>query len=42
MQLTPRWGLEASYVHLSHGQIAGRQNPGLDDVGLKLAYRFGG
>jgi len=28
-------------VHLSHGQLAGRQNPGMDDVGLRLVHRFG-
>jgi lipid A 3-O-deacylase len=42
VQLSPRWAAEASYVHLSHGQLAGRQNPGLDDLGLRLAYSFGG
>ena len=36
-----RWALEASYVHLSHAQLAGRQNPGLDDVGLRAVYAFG-
>jgi hypothetical protein len=33
---------EASWVHLSHAQLAGRQNPGMDDVGVRLVYRFGG
>lgn len=37
-----RWSLEASYVHLSHAQLAGRQNPGLDEVGMRAVYRFGG
>ena len=41
-QIAPRWAVEASYVHLSHGWLAGRQNPGLDDLGVRLAYRFGG
>jgi lipid A 3-O-deacylase len=36
-----RWTLEASYLHLSHGQLAGRQNPGLDDVGVRAVYTFG-
>lgn len=35
------WAVEAAYVHLSHAQLAGRQNPGLDDVGLRLVYAFG-
>ncbi|HEX4738989.1 MAG TPA: acyloxyacyl hydrolase [Allosphingosinicella sp.] len=32
--------VEASWVHLSHANIAGRQNPGLDTVGLRFNYRF--
>ncbi len=33
--------VEAALIHLSHGRLAGRQNPGLDDVGVRVAYRFG-
>ena len=40
--LSPKWAAELTYVHLSHGQLAGKQNPGLDDLGVRLAYRFGG
>ena len=40
--LTPRWAAEASYLHLSHGYLAGKNNPGLDDVGVRVVYRFGG
>jgi hypothetical protein len=36
------WASEISYVHLSHAQLAGPQNPGMDDLGLRLVYRFGG
>jgi len=39
-QFTPSTSLEASLVHLSHGQLAGHQNPGLDDLGLRLTHRF--
>lgn len=39
-QISPRWAVEASYVHLSHAQLAGPQNPGLDDLGVRLAWRF--
>ncbi|HEY2356713.1 MAG TPA: acyloxyacyl hydrolase [Phenylobacterium sp.] len=39
-QINPRTSVEGSFVHLSHGQLAGRQNPGLDDVGLRLSVRF--
>jgi hypothetical protein len=37
----PRWAVEASYLHLSHARLAGAQNPGLDDVGLRVVYAFG-
>jgi lipid A 3-O-deacylase len=41
-RISPRWAAEASYIHLSHAQLAGPQNPGMDDAGLRLVYRFGG
>jgi hypothetical protein len=40
-QLTAHWAAEASYVHLSHAQLAGPQNPGLDELGARFVYRFG-
>jgi hypothetical protein len=39
-QLTDRVSLEASWVHLSHAQLFSRQNPGLDNFGVRLNYRF--
>ena len=33
-----RWGAELSWIHLSHGQRAGGQNPGLDEVGVRITY----
>jgi hypothetical protein len=36
-----RWAVELSWIHLSHGQLAGRQNPGLGDLGLRAVYRLG-
>ena len=36
-----RLSVELSWIHLSHGQIAGGQNPGLTDVGLRFLYRYG-
>ena len=40
-KLNDKWQIEASYVHLSNGQILhSGKNQGLDDVGLRLAYRF--
>ena len=41
VRLSERWAIEASYVHLSHAQLAGKQNPGLDTIGGRLVYRFG-
>lgn len=35
-RLTDRMTVEASLVHLSHGQLFGRQNPGLDSLGVRL------
>ena len=40
VQLSDRFSIEASIVHLSHAQLAGPQNPGLDNVGVRLNYRF--
>jgi hypothetical protein len=40
-RVSERWALEGSYVHLSHAQLAGRQNPGTDMLGLRVAYRLG-
>jgi hypothetical protein len=39
-KITSRLSAEASFVHMSHGQLAGRQNPGLDDIGVRMNYRF--
>ncbi len=35
-QATDRLSVEASWVHLSHGQLFGRQNPGMDNIGVRL------
>ena len=38
-RLTPRLGIEASWVHLSHAQLFNRkQNPGIDMWGVRLTY----
>jgi hypothetical protein len=39
-QLNDRVSVEASWVHLSHAQLFSRQNPGLDNFGVRLNYRF--
>ncbi len=39
-QLNERMSLEASWVHLSHAKLLGEENPGVDNIGLRLNYRF--
>ena len=38
---TDRFSVELSWIHLSHGQLAGTQNPGLGDFGIRAVYRYG-
>lgn len=41
-QLSENWSVQGSWVHLSHGQIIGHgRNQGLDELGVRLGYRFG-
>ena len=35
-QLNRRLSIEASWVHMSHAQLAGKENPGIDNLGLRL------
>lgn len=35
-----RVSLEASLVHLSHGQLFGDQNPGIDNVGIRINWKL--
>jgi lipid A 3-O-deacylase len=37
-QLSRRVAIEASWVHISQGQLLSRQNPGMDSIGLRLSY----
>ena len=39
-EISPKWAVEASWTHISHAQLAGPQNPGLDNLGGRLVYRF--
>ncbi len=39
-QVSDRVTVEASWVHLSQGQLFSRQNPGMDSVGVRLSYRL--
>jgi len=35
-QVTSHLSIEASWVHMSHAQIFGKENPGIDNLGLRL------
>ena len=35
-RIAPRLLIEASWVHLSHAQLFSRQNPGIDNFGVRL------
>jgi hypothetical protein len=40
-RIDERWSAEASWVHVSHGGLFNsRQNPGMDNIGARLSYRF--
>lgn len=40
MRLTPRITAEASWIHLSHATLFGRQNPGIDNIGVRVNLAF--
>ena len=35
-QVNNRLSIEASWVHLSHAQLFGRENPGIDNLGIRM------
>jgi lipid A 3-O-deacylase len=35
-RISDRLSIEASWVHMSHAQLRGRENPGIDNLGLRL------
>ncbi len=39
-QATPRLSIEASWIHVSHAQLFGGQNPGLDIIGVRANWRL--
>jgi hypothetical protein len=39
-QVNERVSVEASWVHMSHAQLFGRQNPGIDNVGVRVNFAF--
>ena len=40
-RVSQKLAVEASWLHISHGQTAGGQNPGLSDLGVRLVYGLG-
>jgi lipid A 3-O-deacylase len=40
LNVAPRVSVEASWVHISNGQILGRQNPGIDMIGLRANLKL--
>lgn len=40
MDVSQRVSVEASLVHLSHGQFFGGQNPGIDNLGVRLNLKL--
>ena len=39
-QASQRLSIEASWVHMSHAQLFGRQNPGIDNIGARVNFKF--
>lgn len=40
VEVSERVSVEASWVHMSHAQLLSDQNPGIDNVGLRLNVAF--
>ena len=39
-QLSSRFSMEASLVHMSHAQLFGRENPGIDNLGVRMNLKL--
>jgi hypothetical protein len=39
-RVAPRTTVEASWVHFSHGQLFGQQNPGMDNIGVRVSFEL--
>ena len=37
-QVSRRFSVEASWVHMSHAQLFGKENPGIDNLGVRLNF----
>ena len=40
VEISRRMSIEAAWVHFSHAQLFGKQNPGTDSFGVRLNYRY--
>ena len=40
-RVSDRLTIEASWVHLSHATLLGGQNPGIDNIGVRLNWKLG-
>ena len=40
VELNDRLSVEGSWVHMSHAQLFGRQNPGIDNLGVRLNLKL--
>ena len=38
VQVSRRVSVEASWVHMSHAQLFGKENPGIDNLGVRLNF----
>ena len=39
-RINDRFSVEASWVHMSHAQLFGRENPGIDNLGVRLNLKL--
>ena len=39
-QANERLSVEASWAHMSHARLFGRQNPGIDNIGMRLNWKL--
>lgn len=39
-QISDRASVEASWIHMSHAQLFGGQNPGIDNFGVRLSWQL--
>ncbi|MEP7316259.1 MAG: acyloxyacyl hydrolase [Sphingomicrobium sp.] len=39
-RISDRASIEASWIHLSHAQLFGKQNPGMDAIGARLNWKL--